>query len=504
VKQQEFFSSRWALVIAAIGIAVGTGNIWRFSRIVAQNGGGSFLIPWVIFLLIWSVPLIIAEFAIGKSARMGPIGAIAKTAGKKFGWMGAWVVFVSTAIMFYYAVVTGWCLKYFLASVSGNLLSTSEHLNYWNQFSSGYQPLLYHFIAILLVALVVKRGIAKGVEKVTKLLVPALLIILLILFIRAVTLPGAIDGIKYFFTPDINIILDYKVWLNALTQNAWDTGAGWGLILTYAIYMKKKEDISLNAALIGFGNNSISLIAGITIFSTVFALSSVDLPAGQAGAMQQISESGPANTGLTFIYLPLLFSKISGSQLINTFFASIFFLGLFFAAITSLISMVELSTRTLIDFGFKRNRAIVLVSVLGFLLGIPSALSINFLVNQDWVWGVGLILSGAFISFSIIKYGIDKFRNEIINGFGSDIKIGKWYNYVIGLLIPIQVLVLIIWWLVSSIGWDPQWWNPFHSENFGTVIFQWFIVLTLLVLVNKFLVKKVLKVNSNSQITGPE
>lgn len=495
--KQEFFSSRWALIIATIGIAVGTGNIWRFSRIVAQNGGGSFLIPWVIFLLIWSVPLIIAEFAIGKSARMGPIGAITKTAGKKFGWMGAWIVFVSTAIMFYYAVVTGWCLKYFLASVSGNLLSTSEHLTYWNQFSSGYQPVLFHSIAVVLVALVVTRGIAKGVEKVTKLLVPSLLIILFILFIRAVTLPGAFDGIKYFFTPDISIMLDYKIWLNALTQNAWDTGAGWGLILTYAIYMRRKEDIPLNAALIGFGNNTISLVAGITIFSTVFAL---NLSAGQAGtvdAMQQISQSGPANTGLTFIYLPLLFSKISGSQFINTFFASIFFLGLFFAAFTSLISMVELSTRTLIDFGLKRNRAIVMVSVLGFFLGLPSALSVDFLINQDWVWGVGLILSGAFISFSIIRYGINKFRNEIINGYGSDVKIGKWYNYIIGLLIPVQVVALIVWWLISSIGWDPQWLNPFRTENFGTVIFQWFIVLTLLILANRYLVKKVIKLNSN-------
>ena len=342
MKQQEFFSSRWALIIASIGIAVGTGNIWRFSRIVAQNGGGSFLIPWVIFLLIWSVPLLIAEFAIGKSARMGPVGAIAKTAGKKFGWMGAYIVFVSAAIMFYYSVVTGWCIRYFFSAASGNLFSTSEHLTYWNEFTSGYQPLLFHIAAMVLVALVVFRGITKGVEKVTKFLVPSLLFILLLLFIRAVTLPNAFEGIKYFFTPDMNVILDYKVWLNALTQNAWDTGAGWGLILTYAIYMKKSEDISLNAALIGFGNNTISILAGITIFSTVFALSSVD-------AMQQVSQSGPANTGLTFIYLPLLFSRISESNLVNTIFASLFFLALFFAAFTSLISMVELSTRTLID-----------------------------------------------------------------------------------------------------------------------------------------------------------
>jgi len=484
MKQQEFFSSRWTLIIATLGIAVGTGNIWRFSRVVAQNGGGSFLIPWVIFLLIWSVPLIIAEFGIGKSSRLGPIGAISKTAGKQFSWMGAFIVMVSTGIMFYYSVVTGWCLRYFLSAASGNLFNTTDHLVYWNDFSAGFQPVIFHLISMLLVALIVYRGIAKGIEKVTRFLVPSLLIILIILFFRAITLPNAFEGIKYFFTPDINIILDYKVWLNALTQNAWDTGAGWGLILTYAIYMRKKEDISLNAALIGFGNNSVSLIAGITIFSTVFALSSVD-------AMSQVTQSGPANTGLTFIYLPLLFSKVSSSNIINIFFASIFFLALFFAAVTSLISMVELATRTLIDFGVVRRRAIIIIASMGFILGVPSALDMNFLLNQDWVWGVGLILSGAFISFSIIKYGVDKFRREIINGYGSDVKIGKWYNYIISVLIPLQVVVLILWWLISSASWDPEWWNPFHSENAGTCIAQWAIVLTIFVLLNKKMTGKI-------------
>lgn len=493
MKQQEFFSSRWTLIFAALGIAVGTGNIWRFSRIVAQNGGGSFLIPWVIFLLLWSLPLIIAEFAIGKSTRYGPVGAISKTAGKNYGWMGAFIVFVSTAIMFYYSVVTGWCLKYFLSAVSGDLFKTSDYLTYWNNFSSGNQPIAFHLVAILLVGYVVYRGVAKGIEKVTKILVPSLLIILILLFVRAVTLPGAFEGIKYFFTPKLDIILDYKVWLNALTQNAWDTGAGWGLIMTYAIYMRKREDISLNAALIGFGNNSVSLIAGITIFSTVFALGSVDLPTGQAGAMLQVSQSGPANTGLTFIYLPLLFSKISSNNLINIFFAALFFLALFFAALTSLISMIELSTRTLIDFGIKRNKAIIFVIIVGFILGLPSAMNLNFLANQDWVWGVGLILSGAFISFSIIKFGVNKFRTEIINGFGSDVKIGKWYNVLIGILIPFQVVVLIAWWLISSVSWDPEWWNPFHSASAGTVLFQWVIVLIVFITANKLIVNLTLK-----------
>lgn len=483
MKQKEFFTSRWGLILSALGIAVGTGNIWRFSRIVAQNGGGSFLIPWVIFLLIWSIPLIIAEFAIGKSTRFGPIGAIAKTAGNKFAWMGAFIAVVTTAIMFYYSVVTGWCIRYLVSAISGNLFNTTDHLEYWNVFSQSLFPLLYHFIAMLIGAFIIYRGVVNGIEKTNKFLVTSLLIILLILLFRAVTLPNAFEGIKYFFTPKLEYIVDYKVWLSALTQNAWDTGAGWGLILTYAVYMKKNEDISLNAALIGFGNNSVSLIAGITIFSTVFALSSVD-------AMTQISQSGPANTGLTFIYLPLLFSKISSSLLVNTFFAGIFFLALSFAAMSSLISMMELSTRTFIDFGLNRKKAIAVVGLMGFIFGIPSALNMDFFTNQDWVWGVGLILSGAFISFSIIRYGVDKFRTEIINAEGSDIKIGKWYNFVIAFLIPFQVVVLLTWWLVSSASWDPEWWNPFHVENAGTCLFQWGLVLALFITINKTLVRK--------------
>lgn len=241
MNKKEFFSSRWGLVIATLGIAIGTGNIWRFSRIVAQNGGGSFLIPWVLFLLFWSIPLIIAEFAIGKSTRYGPIGAIAKTGGKNFAWMGAFIAMVSTGIMFYYSVVTGWCIRYFTSAISGDLFNTENHLAYWESFSSGYTPLIFHLIAMIVGVSIIYKGIVNGVEKANKILVPSLVVILFILLARSLTLPNAIDGIKYFFTPKLEFLLDFKVWMNALTQNAWDTGAGWGLILTYAVYMKKRK-----------------------------------------------------------------------------------------------------------------------------------------------------------------------------------------------------------------------------------------------------------------------
>jgi len=341
---------------------------------------------------------------------------------------------------------------------------------------------VFHLIVIGICGAIVYRGVSQGIEKVTKYLVPSLLIILVILFIRAVTLPGAIDGLNYFFTPDLAKLTDYKVWLNALTQNAWDTGAGWGLIMTYAIYMRQKEDVALNAALIGFGNNSISLLCGMMIFATVFSLSSAD-------AMVEISKSGPANTGLTFIFLPQLFEKITGSPMLNLILASLFFLALFFAALTSLISMVELATRTFIDAGVNRRRAIIYVLILGAVLGLPSAFSTQLLINQDWVWGVGLMVSGAFISFAIIKHGVKSFREKVINDEGSDIKIGKWYDVMMKYVVPLQAVVLIVWWLVSSVSWDAEWWNPFHIENAGTVLFQWGLVIAVLLFINKHLVK---------------
>jgi len=482
--KEETFSSRWALLVSILGIAVGTGNIWRFSRIVAQNGGGSFLIPWIIFLLIWSVPLIILEFTIGKYTRKGPIGAFVQLAGEKFAWMGGFVVFVSTAIMFYYSVVTGWCIKYLTAIFTDNLLAINDYSLYWNNFSSSYQPVLFHLIAISISGYVIYRGVKGGIEKISKVLVPSLVVILVLLFFRAILLPDAIKGIEFFFKPDLNLLLNHKVWIQALTQNAWDTGAGWGLILVYAAYARKREDTTINSALVAFGNNSISLLAGITIFATVFALTTGD-------AWKEITVSGPANTGLTFISLPNLFKEMPGGLLIQNLFTFLFFLALTFAALTSLISLVELATKTLIDFGFERKKAISIVLAFALLCGLPSSLNLNFLINQDWVWGVALILSGGFIAFAVMKFGVNKFREEILNSYDNEFRFGKWFNFIIIFMIPLQAIILLVWWITASFGWESEWYNPFRPESAGTAIFQWLIVILILLLVNNRIANKV-------------
>jgi neurotransmitter:Na+ symporter, NSS family len=477
------FSSRWGMMLAMLGMAVGTGNIWRFPRIVATNGGGSFLVAWVTFLLLWSIPLILVEFAMGKRARQGPVGAFARIAGKNMAWMGAWVAWTATAIMFYYAVVMGWTIRYLWAALSGELPLEGLNLDdpesvarttgalqaFWESFSFSPNVLIVHAMAMGLAVFVVARGV-RGIEAAARVLIPTLVVLVVILAIRAVTLPGAIDGLNFMFTPDWPALAQPGIWLAALTQNAWDTGAGWGLIVGYAVYMRRNEDTTLNAFMLGFGNNSMSLLAGIMVLCTVFAM----LP----DAASQIVGAG--NEGLTFVWVPALFAQLPLSRL----FMVLFFLALMFAAWTSLISMIELATRVLSDAGVPRGRAVAIVGTAGFLLGVPSALSRDVFLNQDWVWGVGLMLSGLFFAIAVLRYGVTRFRTNLINGPDSDIHIGAWWDWAIRFVV-VQAFALIGWWLYLVRGE-----TFFAAEGIGLLAIQWGVALALFIALNGWLVRR--------------
>ncbi|GAB5521749.1 MAG: sodium-dependent transporter [Rhodothermales bacterium] len=489
---EQRFSSRIGLLLSVLGIAVGTGNIWRFPRIAAQNGGddgaGAFLFAWFIFLLIWSLPLIIAEYALGRKGRMGLVGTFAKIAGEKYGWMGAFVGFVATAIMFYYSVVAGWCLYYFVQMLTAPLpLSTESAQAVWDGFQSGGTPVIFHGIAMIAGGLVVWRGIG-SIERANKILVPVLLVIVLIAFVRAVTLPGAGEGIAFLFTPQWSQLSDPTLWLEALTQNAWDTGAGWGLILTYGAYMQARHGVIQNAIITGFGNNLVSLVAAITIFGTVFAVLGAQMSSPEVlGVMQQ---SGPASTGLTFIWMPQLFAQMPFGNVL----AILFFLGLSFAAFSSLIAMIELATRIFVDGGLSRQTAIGMVAGIGFVLGIPSAINLNFLGNQDFVWGVALMISGGFVAFAVMRYGVSAFRQEELTNEG-DWHAGRGWEVLIQYIVPLQAVVLLGWWLWrAATEYAPDsWYNPLDPYSFMTCLVQWSVALIILVMLNKWMVSKTLR-----------
>ncbi|MEX0912280.1 MAG: sodium-dependent transporter [Gemmatimonadota bacterium] len=552
--RQAVFSSRWAMMLAMLGMAVGTGNIWRFPRIAAANGGGAFLVAWVCFLLLWSVPLLLVEFSMGKATRTGTVGAFARLIGGRFAWMGAWVAFTATAIMFYYSVVAGWTIRYFVAGVTGELEGELPGA-LWASYAGSGAAVVTHALAMAVGVFVVARGV-RGIERAASVLIPSLFVLVVVLAIRAVTLPGAEGGLAFLFTPNWSDLGRASIWLEALTQNAWDTGAGWGLALSYAIYMRRQEDTALNSFVLGFGNNSVSLLAGIMVICTVFAVgpavatqiaatpvgfeqaiqaypglegrlesglmeagvtevgtragvpiteqevpgffANAEVPiearlavAREAGVLdgQQVAEAilGSGNNGLTFIWVPQIFDTLPAGRLLT----SIFFLALAFAAISSLIAMIELATRVLEDAGASRRRAVMTVGGLGFLLGVPSALNMSVFDNQDFVWGVGLMLSGFFFAFAVVRFGVRQFRERFINTAASDIHIGRWWDVAIYLVL-VQAVVLMGWWLYQAIDFGDlgATFTPFSPFNVGTLLAQWGIALAAFLLLNGWFIRR--------------
>jgi NSS family neurotransmitter:Na+ symporter len=474
-ENNDQFSSRWGILLAAIGMAVGTGNIWRFPRVAAANGGGAFLIAWLVFMFAWSVPLVLSEFALGKHTRRGPAGAIGHLIGGRYNWMGAFVGLCTCFIMFYYSVVTGWCIKYFFATL-GSGLAGGDQDAYWQSLTTGsFEPMFYHFLALVIGCFIISRGVVKGIERTNRILIPILFILLVVAALRAVTLPDAVKGLGFLFTPVWSELLSHQVWLEALSQSAWSVGAAWGLVMTYGVYLRKKDDFVLTGYTTAFGDYAASLLAGIAIMCTVFAV----LPEADARVAL-----GAGNEGLTFIWLPQLFQQIPAGRL----FLSLFFLALSFAAMSSLIAMIEMATRIGVDLGIKRERAVPLVGVVAFLLGIPSAWKLGFFQNQDWVWGLGLIVSGLFISLAVSKFGVRRFRDELINTDEEARPVGKWYIFVIKYVIPLEFLALMVWWFYQAVAvYDPDgWWNPFHKLSLGTTLLQWGLLIGVLVLANRW------------------
>lgn len=488
--KSTFFSSKLGLILSVLGIAVGTGNIWRFPRIAAQNGGqegaGAFIFAWICCLFLFSIPLIIAEYGIGRNGRKGVVGSFIKLVGEKYAWMGSFIGFVATAIMFYYSVVAGWCLYYLIESVTAGLPASLDQAEaVWYGFQGTAWPSVFHALMIGAGGFVVVKGIS-SIEKVNKVLIPSLLLVVVIAMIRAVTLPGSFQGIEYLFTPDWSTLSQPTIWIEALTQNAWDTGAAWGLILTYAAYMRTRDDITISAFQTGIGNNIVSLLAAVTIFSTVFGTLGNSMSNGEILNIMQ--SSGPAGTGLTFMWMPQLFNEMAGGRI----FAILFFLGLTFAAFSSLISMIELASRVLVDLNISRYRATIAVCITGFLFGLPSAVSTDILVNQDTVWGIGLLVSGAFMAFAVIKFNPSRFRSELVNVEERRFTLGKWWEVIIKYIVPIEVISLLIWWIYQSAAVE-AWYNPISTFSLATVFVQWAIAMGLFYFYNDRIAGRTMK-----------
>lgn len=484
------FSSKLAFLLSVLGIAIGTGNIWRFPRIVAQNGSeegaGAFIFVWLIFLFMWSIPLIIGEYALGRKFRKGLLGAAMNASQGKLTWMGGFMAIVATAITFFYSVVVGWCIYYFVFTLTHPLPETTANaMQIWNRYQDSMWPLVTHTVALGVGCLAIWRGVS-SIEKINKILIPSLLGVLILCLVRALSLDGASEGIAYLFTPDWSQLTNPKIWVEALTQNAWDTGAGWGLFLTYATYMSTKQGIVKNAFLTGIGNNTISLLSAIIIFGTVFAILGQENGMGRPEILEIVKTSGPASTGLTFIWMPQLFAKMFGGSLL----AILFFMGLTFAGFSSLIAQLELPTRVCLDFGISRKRALLIVAIFSYLIGIPSAVSLKILGNQDFVWGVGLLLSGVLFSILLMRHGLKKSADEENEIENNDWKVNQIWQYIIRFFVPLGGTFLVLWFLADSVKGAAKWYDISEPYGLMTCLAQWGLVIAVLMIYQKKINKK--------------
>lgn len=468
-QKNEQWTSRWGFLAASMGMAIGTGNIWRFPRELGENGGGPFLIAWTIAMLILAVPVLMGELVIGKKTRLGTIGAFRDFVGKKNTWMGTWVALVCLAILCVYAVVMGWCIKYFTLALTGTFktgMTVVETQAIWDSFiSNPAQVILFQFIGILLSGIIVFRGVNDGIEKASKIMIPGLFILLLGSAIRAMTMPGAAKGLEFMFTPNLHMLGDYKIWLAAFTQAAWSTGAGWGMITTYAVYTNKKEDVAGNAFIMGVGDNVGALLAALVVIPTIFALS----PSLEAAT--QTAQTGGA--GLTFVALTQLFANIPGGNIVG----ALFFMAMSLAALSSFLPMVETEVLNIMNLGIDRKKTTLIIMIVAFILGIPSAYSTEIFANQDNVSGLGLFFSGLLYIYAMVKYGAEKIRENEINHANTDLFVGKWFS--VFLYVTPIIILLVLFQFIPELWKAQNRWDITSSWSLGTLLFQYFIYLVI-------------------------
>ena len=439
--QREEWNSKLGFILAAVGSAVGLGNLWGFAYRSSQGGGAAFVILYIFVVLVVGIPIFVAEFSLGRSTNTSAVLAPIKAAGKKWSALGFLFLVAPLAIASYYAVIMGWTADIFFQSlIVGLPENTSQAGESFNLIHNGTRDFVGQIFSLVLALYIVSGGIRKGIEKLNKICMPILFIILLGLVIWAAFLGNAGEGYRNFlFDFDLSQLANPTTIRNAFSQAFFSLSLGIGIMITYASYLNKKSDLTKQAVQIASLDTAVGLMAGLITFPIIFTF----------GLNETISNSTIATL---FITIP---SGLGQYGLIGRLVAILFFGLAYIAAITSLISLIEIPVSTLIDkFKIKRNRASVITIIFTFLLGIPSALSTDLLGNIDAIANVFLILGGFLVSFLIgwvIPKTLDK---ELINS-GSSLIIRNYLKFMLKYVTPI----LVAWGLIISVydllkGWS--------------------------------------------------
>ena len=383
-EKRSSFTGKIGFVLAAAGSAVGLGNIWRFPYLAAKYGGGIFLLVYLILAVTLGFALMCAEIAIGRKTGKSAISAFGAL-NKKYSFIGWMAAIVPVIILPYYSVIGGWVMKYFAVFVSGGA-SDSAVDGYFESFiGSTFEPLGWFLLFIGLTALIVLFGVEKGIEKVSKFMMPLLVVLTLFVAIYVMCMPGAMDGVAYYLTPDFSKFSVTTV-LAAMGQLFYSMSIAMGIMITYGSYMKKDIRLESSVHQIEIFDTGIAFLAGLMVIPAVFSFS---------GGDEAALGKGP---GLMFVTLPKVFDSMSGGTIIG----AVFFLLVFFAALTSSISLMETIVSLLQDkLGWGRRKSCIIVFVGSLLLGLPSSLGFGVL-SDITVAGLTFLDMFDFLSNSVL------------------------------------------------------------------------------------------------------
>ena len=438
---RDGFGSKLGIIAAAAGSAVGLGNIYRFPCELGNNGGGAFLLVYLLIVLCLGVPVMLSEFIIGRRAQKNPIGAFRllkpRSGWPVIGYMGVLCAFV---IMAFYSTVAGWTLEYIVKSVGdqfrGKDLAVIEK-EFADFHDMGWKNVMWQGVFIFLTGFVVFKGVADGIEKYAKILMPLLVVILLVLGVRAITLPGASDGLTFLFKPDFSKITG-SVLISALGQAFFSLSMGMGVLITYGSYIKKDDNLTTTAISVTLADTLIAVLAGVVIFPAAFSF----------------GVQPTAGMGLVFSTLPMIFNQMAGGY----FFCIIFFVLLAVAALTSTISLLEVIVAYFVEeLHISRRWATVFASLGCMALGVFASLSLkgdtsltigglSFFDGLDFVSAKILLPIGAFFIVVFVGWILGKkvFNEEITNDGKLKLSVKGVIYFIIKYLAPIAIAVIFV------------------------------------------------------------
>ncbi len=422
---REGWGTRLGFILAAVGSAVGLGNMWRFPYAAAEQGGAAFVFLYIAMVFVVGVPVMLAEFAVGRRTRLSPIGALRATGGSRWAPLGYLYVATGCLILAYYSVIAGWTLRYTLeALISGFSSAPSE---YFELSSTGISAVLYHMVFMAITISIVVGGIKGGIERAALVLMPMLFLLIIGLAVWAAFQTGVGEGYRFYLRPEPAKLLSVSTLSGAAAQAFFSLSLGMGAMLTYASYLGREENLPGSAVAISFSDFAVAFFAGLVVFPVIFAFS----------LQGEISAS---SVGTLFISLPTAFLKMGAA---GRLVGLVFFIALFVGALTSAISLLEVVTSSLIDnWRVDRARSALWSGIVITLLGIPCAYNQDVLGLFDKIAGEFLLVVGAFILALFVGWRVRDPLNEVRKGFASEGLLKGWL-WMIRVVVPIILAVVV-------------------------------------------------------------